>query len=371
MIKTLLISNSICPNGKGGDYIYSRQILNALGVKFDTSVLELSKSSPISFSLKGIFLLPFYFAFPIMWRRMVFDFKYALISLSKYRNSKSELTILVDHFRNAWVIPLLYMLGFRKIILINHNIESKIYHDASGASQGIKSFINFCEFCKLFFFERLIGFFCDKSVFITEEDKNSYHSKRKLKFVLPPHLPEINTLQECRPAGNFDVLIIGSFYWNLKQNNLISFLDESSGLSVCIAGCMPDEFRLIVEDRYENVHILGQFKELGELSGLSRCAVAPDSVGGGFKLKILDYLALELPVFGLFGAMNGFSSICLKGIIFQSGNYKDLVVLIKEYLNVEFDQDDFSCYRYKQVESLFSKISFENNVIKIVEKKYE
>ena len=90
--------------------------------------------------------------------------------------------------------------------------------------------------------------------------------------------------------------ILGSFEWHVKQESLRRFLRAAdpifhdADLELDVAGNIPDEFRSELEPGLRSTRLLGWVDDSAEFLGRCRIGVVSESLGGGFKLKALDYV---------------------------------------------------------------------------------
>ena len=107
------------------------------------------------------------------------------------------------------------------------------------------------------------------------------------------------------------VAIVGSYQWIVKQHNLAAFLDQAdgrlaaAGIELAVVGGMPDEFRRNLQGRFSAVRFLGYVDDLPQFLQSCRMGLVIEAVGGGFKLKVLDYVMTRTPLAGLTPALAG------------------------------------------------------------------
>ena len=77
-----------------------------------------------------------------------------------------------------------------------------------------------------------------------------------------------------------------------------------AGLEVVIVGNMEERFREEATRTWPGIQFTGRVDDIGTYLGSSRIGIIPEEVGGGFKLKILDYVFRRVPVFSLKEAMS-------------------------------------------------------------------
>lgn len=106
-------------------------------------------------------------------------------------------------------------------------------------------------------------------------------------------------------------LLVGSFEWLAKQMNLREFLsvaDPIFGAAGCllqIVGNGEDAFFRSLRPALRATEIVGPVERLEPYFDKARVAVLPERIGGGFKLKLLDYVFNRLPIAALENTIAG------------------------------------------------------------------
>lgn len=151
---------------------------------------------------------------------------------------------------------------------------------------------------------------------ITEDDQKRYAriAPGIRSIVLKPgHKQDIENKRanySPRPAA---AVLVGSFEWSAKQLNLEKILAayrqfSGSGRTkfpLRIAGKMPPSLLEKLRLDYPEVEFLGRFDHLSEVVGRADVGLVLQELGGGFKLKTLDYIFSGLAIVGLPLAMSG------------------------------------------------------------------
>ncbi|MDB5887676.1 MAG: hypothetical protein JWM03_548, partial [Rhodocyclales bacterium] len=98
------------------------------------------------------------------------------------------------------------------------------------------------------------------------------------------------------------VVLVGSFRWVVKQENLRRFLELADArfklhnIQFDVIGDVPtallDELRPLLQA----THFHGFVDDIAPYFATARMAVVPEVIGGGFKLKYLDYLFARVPI---------------------------------------------------------------------------
>ena len=107
------------------------------------------------------------------------------------------------------------------------------------------------------------------------------------------------------------VIIVGSFRWVMKQENLARFVEcadpifKQAGIELDVVGDVPDELLGVLKPKCEATTFHGFVDDMASLLSNARVAVVPELIGGGFKLKFLDYFFGRVPVATLSAAAAG------------------------------------------------------------------
>lgn len=120
--------------------------------------------------------------------------------------------------------------------------------------------------------------------------------------VAPPR-----TIDEHTPRH---VLLLGSYRWIAKQHNLRALAAAADaaftrhGIVLDVVGDAPPELRAALAGcRALRLH--GFADSLAPFTADARLALVPEAIGGGFKLKLLDYVFHRVPVVSLDAASAG------------------------------------------------------------------
>jgi glycosyltransferase involved in cell wall biosynthesis len=97
-------------------------------------------------------------------------------------------------------------------------------------------------------------------------------------------------------------VIVGSFHWVVKRDNLARFVEHAdarfaaNGIELVVAGDVPDDLKQTLLASSKATRFEGFVKQLGPFLAQARIAIVPELIGGGFKLKFLDYIFGRVPV---------------------------------------------------------------------------
>lgn len=105
------------------------------------------------------------------------------------------------------------------------------------------------------------------------------------------------------------VIVVGSFDWIVKQQNLTEFLEAAAapltahGIGIDIVGSGPAGLFDSWRRRFPNVAIHGRVDAVEPYLQNARISLIPERIGGGFKTKVLNAVFQRSPVFALTGSV--------------------------------------------------------------------
>jgi glycosyltransferase involved in cell wall biosynthesis len=107
------------------------------------------------------------------------------------------------------------------------------------------------------------------------------------------------------------VLVLGSYAWVAKQRNIHQFLRAAAGplgaagVGIDVVGSVPEPFAARLRREFPSVTITGQVDDLRPYFANARMGIVAEVIGGGFKLKALDYVFNRLPIVAIAGSVEG------------------------------------------------------------------
>lgn len=125
-------------------------------------------------------------------------------------------------------------------------------------------------------------------------------------------------------------VIVGSFDWIAKQMNLREFLTVADPLfadgaaSLDIVGAGDPRFFDSLRSSLRATRLVGRVDSIDPYLDSSRMAVVAERIGGGFKLKVLDYVFNRLPIAALDGTVAG-TPLAPPDSILTYPDYRELV----------------------------------------------
>jgi glycosyltransferase involved in cell wall biosynthesis len=222
--------------------------------------------------------------------------------------------IVIDHAYSSGLLPII--LRGRKqasICYVAHNAEGKIRPQIAGSfGNPLRQAVMRLDAEKYRRLENRILKAADAVICITADDASYFRPLAENVYVVPPiyggkaRLPRIIDSNCAR-----SLLLLGSFEWVAKQKNLELIVNallpslKQNGITLNVVGTVPQTMR----DRYARfsptLSFHGRVADISTFLLSSRGGLVPDLLGGGFKLKVMDYAFERLPIFGLKEALAG------------------------------------------------------------------
>jgi glycosyltransferase involved in cell wall biosynthesis len=279
------------------------------------------------------------------WDVIVFD-SYAtgwsLERCERYRSARKGATVLVH---------------------VSHNHEAALWHalaenTTAGAARrwAVKQ-----NASKVGALERRLTESVDLLSTITKEDGlalgYSLQAERRLTL-LPGYDGPVATARTLTAGMPRRVVIVGSFNWVIKRENLCRFLEHADPLfarhavELVVAGEMPPALKQSLSARCVATRMTGFVSDLAPLLSESRIAVVPELIGGGFKLKFLDYLFARVPVATVRDAAAGLPP-ALREHLITAGDFAALSAAIVDRIDDLDDLNRRQSAAFSQAQSLF------------------
>lgn len=149
---------------------------------------------------------------------------------------------------------------------------------------------------------------------ITPDDRALYLKRwpRKRLEVLTPGYAG-RTLAQRQLSGDVPrrAVVLGTFDWIAKRLNLEEFVRvadpmfAAASAELHIVGRAEPGFLEAMQRGAVATRFVGRVDRVEKYMDQSRIAIVPERYGGGFKLKVLDYVFNRLPIFALNGSVAG------------------------------------------------------------------
>lgn len=178
---------------------------------------------------------------------------------------------------------------------------------------------------------------------ITPEDalKFSGRSRTPVIVLQPGYAGRRVERRHIGPQTPRRAILAGSFDWIAKQMNLREFLAAAeplfamAGAELQIVGGGNETFLEEMRRQHPAADITGRVPDIAPYFDKARIAIVPELSGGGFKLKVLDYVFNRVPVAALKGSVAGMPLKAGESILLSDG-YRQLAEAVLKVV------DDFT-----------------------------
>lgn len=230
------------------------------------------------------------------------------------RQRKPDLVVL-DSYAAGWVSDELGT-GAPPLCYVAHNWEEQITRDIAREFRGplpkrLFLKLNAARTRRL---ERRLVRRARLVVALTESDRGHLlrSAPEKAAVLIPPgFVGESRAGRVIDAATPRRVVMLGSVQWIAKQMNLAAFLGVAdpafakAGIALDIVGDVAAEFQREWAPKVKATRFSGFVDDVNAVLDQARIGLLIDSLGGGFKLKVLSYLQARTPVAALRGSFEG------------------------------------------------------------------
>lgn len=231
-------------------------------------------------------------------------------------------TVVFDSLCSVWALPFLEKMNVKrqyrpKIVYIAHNHEASTREMMARHYQGNNPLMRLAlkhDAKKTRALERRLVNAADLVTAITPEDAEKFRAGQPAKQVIelsPGYAGRSVTNRRISETMPRVAVIVGSFDWFAKRLNLESFIKVAdpifarAGVRLRVIGDGPPGYIDKLQARTEAIDFLGRVPSIDAHIADARIALVPEQVGGGFKLKILDYVFHRLPILAIDGSISG------------------------------------------------------------------
>ncbi|HSV68759.1 MAG TPA: glycosyltransferase [Methylibium sp.] len=228
--------------------------------------------------------------------------------------------IVLDQYGMGWALDAcLHARGAGHRPLLVHvahdheaSLSAALYRDYSGSS--LKRALLWQNHVKTRLAERRLARRVDLLSAITAEDAARFRrdAPGTPSLALTPGYDGV-PVAGAAPRATLErrVLLVGSFQWLVKQHNLQQFIAAADpvfarhGIVLDVIGSMPSALAQTLREQVHATRLHGFVDDIAPWLAGARLAVVPEAIGGGFKLKFLDYVFGRVPVATLEDAAAG------------------------------------------------------------------
>ena len=149
---------------------------------------------------------------------------------------------------------------------------------------------------------------------ITSEDLLLYrqrHCDKPMDVLTPGYCGRRIEKRRISPDLPRRAVIVGSFDWIAKRMNLAEFVAiadpmfAQAGAELQAVGSADEAFLAQLRRNVRATCFTGTVPEVSPFLDQARIAIVPERNGGGFKLKVLEYVFNRVPIFALTGSFAG------------------------------------------------------------------
>lgn len=217
------------------------------------------------------------------------------------------LRLILDHFRGRRDRP--------RLVYISHNHESSLRERIAGLEPNpIRRRLRGLEAFKVTRLENNLVGAADRIMAITPEDRVLYAGRfpgKRIDVLTPGYAGRTRVARSITAESPRRAVIVGSYEWIAKRANLEEFLVQadpllaSAGVELCIVGNADAVVLARWRQRFPATTFTGTVADVAPYMDDARIAIVPERHGGGFKLKVLDYVFNRMPMLALQGSYAG------------------------------------------------------------------
>lgn len=223
--------------------------------------------------------------------------------------------IVLDSYAAGWVLDEIGT-DAPKLVYVAHNWEEQITRDIAREFQGalpkrVFLRLNAARTRRL---ERRLVARAALVVALTDSDRRNLlqAAPGQSSILIPPGFTGPSRAGRVIDAAvPRHLVMLGSVQWIAKQMNLAAFLRvadpafAAAGITLDIVGDVAAEFRQEWSRKIKATRFTGFADDVNAALDRARMGLLIDSLGGGFKLKVLSYLQTRTPVAALSGSFEG------------------------------------------------------------------
>lgn len=228
--------------------------------------------------------------------------------------------IVIDQLALGWALEFIGSVAPRRnrpvLVHVAHNHEASLWQSFYREFEGplLKRLVLWQNYVKARALERMVVSRVDLVTAITEEDADRFSRDVpgiRTVVLKPGYSGAISSRELISAETPRRVVLVGSFRWSAKQENLRQFVKIADpifarhGIEFHVVGPVPDDIAKELESASSATRFMGFVDQLEPVLASARIAVVPEAIGGGFKLKFLDYIFGRVPVATLTRATAG------------------------------------------------------------------
>lgn len=222
--------------------------------------------------------------------------------------------IVFDGVSNGWALPIVRAhcrarADPPRIVYVSHNHETSLRQRiAAIESNPVRRRLRDLEAYKVARLESDLVACADRVTAITPDDQRLYaqrHPGKHIEVLTPGYGGRIRRRRTLTDALPRRVVVVGSYAWIAKRRNLEEFLVHADPIlaqakvDLCVVGDAEQSVLAQWRQRFPATRFTGAVDDVTPYMDEARLAVVPERHGGGFKLKMLDYVFNRVPILAL------------------------------------------------------------------------
>jgi polysaccharide biosynthesis protein PslH len=221
--------------------------------------------------------------------------------------------VVFDYYATGWALPIVQSHCRRigrpgpLLVYLSHNHEASLRPKVAEGYQGsfVKTWAIRHDSKKVASMENVLAAACDIICAITDQDSSQYKTdfpKKSHLTLLPGYSGSTRDAGQISDLTPRRVIMMGSLLWIAKQESMRRFIAaasrsfEEARVELVIIGRAEPDFLRSIEAISPCVTALGFVDDPLPLLYSSRIGLMPDELGGGFKLRLMDYVFNGVPV---------------------------------------------------------------------------
>ena len=228
--------------------------------------------------------------------------------------------VVIDTYAMGWALGQVKRVTQQRarppaLVHTSHNHEAALWRGMAREFRGspLRKLALWQNALKVERIERVLAREVDLMSCITPEDARAFalQTQAAPAIVLTPGYSGVEALPHPITAATpRRVVLMGSFRWVVKQENLKALVQSADaafrhhGITLDVIGDVPAELGEQLAG-FASVRLHGFVDDVEPFFRNARMALVPEVIGGGFKLKFLDYVFGRMPVVTLNDAAAG------------------------------------------------------------------
>lgn len=202
-----------------------------------------------------------------------------------------------------------------KLVYVSHNHEASLRQDVARNHENfIKRQVLRYDALKASWLEHRLVEAADLITAITPEDARQYLARRpdrQVEILTPGYGGSHEACRRITTDTPRRAVIVGSFDWIAKRMNLEQFvavadpLFAAHGAELQVIGSAEEAFLTRMRRNASATQFTGPVEGVLDFMRDARVALVAERHGGGFKLKVLDYIFNRMPILALSGSVAG------------------------------------------------------------------